>query len=179
MEEKEIWKPIPDFSGYFASNLGKIKSRKRMSNGEIFERVLCPRKYLGYLQIGIYQGVNRKYVQVHRLVASAFLGKSDMVVDHINRIRDDNRIENLRYVTQSENRINSESMPNETIRLIMEGTDFYQDFQTKTAASKALGRDDKFISHLCSRAPESIYNEGRLIVDGIRVKIIRHEKEEK
>ena len=35
---------------------------------------------------------------VHRLVASAFLPKSSIgcVIDHINGIRDDNRVENLR-----------------------------------------------------------------------------------
>jgi hypothetical protein len=41
---------------------------------------------------------------VHRLVAEAFIGPRpiDKTVDHINRVRDDNRIENLRYATASE-----------------------------------------------------------------------------
>jgi len=45
-------------------------------------------------------------VLVHRLVAYAWIGEpatEDMEVDHINRTRDDNRVENLRWVTKKEN----------------------------------------------------------------------------
>lgn len=45
---------------------------------------------------------------VHRMMAEAFLGEipKGYQVDHINRIRTDNRIENLRIVTPSENHLN-------------------------------------------------------------------------
>ena len=45
---------------------------------------------------------------VHRLVAEAFIGPrpDDHTVDHINRVRDDNRVENLRYATASEQNLN-------------------------------------------------------------------------
>ena len=45
---------------------------------------------------------NKRFV--HRLVAEAFIGPrpEEQTVDHINRVRDDNRIENLRYATASE-----------------------------------------------------------------------------
>jgi hypothetical protein len=61
----------------------------------------------------IYYTVNKKvkpfYVSEHRIVMSAFLGREllkDEIVDHINNIRHDNRISNLRIVTYSENNKN-------------------------------------------------------------------------
>ena len=60
----------------------------------------------GYIQIGI----SGKMYYAHRLIILAFLGESDQQVDHINRIKTDNRFENLRYCTHSENQCNRESV---------------------------------------------------------------------
>jgi hypothetical protein len=48
-------------------------------------------------------------VYIHRLVALAFIPNHEnkRVVDHINRNRTDNRVENLRWVTHSENKVNT------------------------------------------------------------------------
>ena len=62
----------------------------------------------GYIRIGIG---GKKYF-VHRLIMMAFLGESDQCVDHINRIKTDNRLENLRYCTHSENSFNREWVEN-------------------------------------------------------------------
>jgi len=53
-------------------------------------------------------GVQKK-IMLHRLIAQA---KPQQIVDHINRIRDDNRIANLRDVSQSENLQNRCMLPN-------------------------------------------------------------------
>ena len=53
----------------------------------------------GYLIIR----VKGKRMYVHRLVMLAFHGKSDLTVDHLNMNKQDNRLENLEYVTAVEN----------------------------------------------------------------------------
>ena len=81
------------------------------SNGEVFVPATkyskahwtfgCMDSY-GYMVVKI-NGIRYK---VHRLVAGAFLGpnpENKPEVNHLNRIRDDNRIENLSYCTRSEN----------------------------------------------------------------------------
>lgn len=63
------------------------------------------RKRDGYLVVCISKNGKRKDAHVHVLVAQAFIPNPDNKpeVDHINCVRDDNRVENLRWVTRSEN----------------------------------------------------------------------------
>ena len=66
-------------------------------------------KRTGYLQVHL----NGKFYNHHRLVALQFIPNDDpahkIFVDHINHDRTDNRIENLRWVTASENNRNKAS----------------------------------------------------------------------
>lgn len=66
----------------------------------------------GYLKATAYNPETKKSrpVAVHQMVAEAFLEPVEgcLYVDHISRIKTDNRVENLRYVTQGENNINTD-----------------------------------------------------------------------
>ena len=60
----------------------------------------------GYLRIGIRDhGIKKGYLK-HRFIFECFHGKindAKLVVDHINNIKIDNRLENLQLITQSQN----------------------------------------------------------------------------
>ena len=66
-----------------------------------------PSKVRGYPRVCVGHG---KTEYVHRLVAKNFIPNPDNLpyVDHINRVRDDNRVENLRWVTALENSNNTQ-----------------------------------------------------------------------
>ena len=113
---KEIWKDIKGFEGiYQVSNLGNVRSldRKVFNKGNNSwcnkkGRILKPTKDKGgYLYVGLYDKENAKTssVKIHRLVALHFCTgyKQGLEVNHKNGVRDDNRSENLEWVTKSQN----------------------------------------------------------------------------
>lgn len=59
----------------------------------------------GYVFAVLMRKYHRWYVGVHRLVALAFIGNpgAGLEINHKNGVRDDNRIENLEWVTHIQN----------------------------------------------------------------------------
>ena len=115
-ESEEIWKDVPGWEGlYQVSNLGRVKALPKsytICNSSVVttqERFLKLR-YMpdGYVRIELNNNGIAKEYPVHRLVALAFIDNPENKphVDHINTIRDDNRVENLRWVTVKENAAN-------------------------------------------------------------------------
>lgn len=116
--EDEIWKDIPGYEGkYQVSSIGRIKSLSRVIKSKnqygdfewrTREKILSPgkRDSCGHLSV-ILNDHHRKSYDVHQLVMLAFHGEppEDMEVCHNNCIGFDNRLENLRYDTRTENMI--------------------------------------------------------------------------
>lgn len=101
----EVFKMIPGFENrYMVSDLGNVMTLDFGGNGKGKRQLMTPVKTAcGYT--GVKLGKDRKRFGVHQLVMLAFGGPcpEGKEVDHINGIRDDNRLENLRYVTRGEN----------------------------------------------------------------------------
>ena len=62
----------------------------------------------GYVRVGLRKNNKTKMFMLHQLLAQAFIPNSENkpFIDHINHIKDDNRINNLRWVSSSENQKN-------------------------------------------------------------------------
>lgn len=91
---------IENASNYFARKDGTIFNSK---TGNIIKGAKHGNGYLTvYLRLD--NGKRKKYF-MHRLIASSFLPnpRNLPMIDHLNRNRDDNRLENLEWVTASEN----------------------------------------------------------------------------
>ena len=107
--QEEIWKDIPEYPGYQVSNFGRVKSFR--SGGIILKDA---GDSYGYRIVVLCNEKGRKTKTIHRLVALAFIPNPNnkREVDHINTIRTDNRVENLRWVTRKENARNPKSKEN-------------------------------------------------------------------
>lgn len=111
--EQEIWKDIVWYEWlYQISSLGRVKSldRKSKSYGNRIRNLkwklskLC-QENIWYNSIRLYNNWINKKFNVHRLVALHFIDNPENKeqVDHINWVRNDNRLENLRWATHWEN----------------------------------------------------------------------------
>ena len=108
---EEIWKDIKEYEGlYQVSNLGKIRSLPRKTNNQYCNGLIMkPHNSFGYLKLQLNKNGKYKWFFVHRLVAQAFLNNysDELQVNHINGIKNDNKICNLEMVTASQNQLHS------------------------------------------------------------------------
>lgn len=97
----EIKKDINGYEGLY----------KVTKKGDVFsyigkEKKLKPSKHTkGYLTVCLYKNNNKKYYQVHRLVAETFIDnpKNKPIVNHIDEDKKNNNYLNLEWCTYSEN----------------------------------------------------------------------------
>ena len=109
----EIWKEIPGSNGfYIVSDQGRVASKHNHGHVDKASFIGAPDGFhflklrkdkYGYLHVKLTIGGKRKGYFVHRLVMLAFVGDSDLQVNHKNENKVDNRLDNLEYVTNKQN----------------------------------------------------------------------------
>ena len=104
----EEWRPITDFPDYEVSNQGNVRS-KYSGEWKTLTQYKDNHKGGNYCLVMIYNNTRRKTIRVHRLVAQSFVPNPENKpeIDHIDRNRQNNNVENLRWATKSENMLNT------------------------------------------------------------------------
>ena len=91
---------FPDYfvgvDGIYSDKFGKMKKMKGSINS------------WGYYNVVLSKDRKKYTKKVHRLIAEMFIPNPDNLsdVDHINRIKTDNRLDNLRWVSRQDNNRN-------------------------------------------------------------------------
>ena len=104
----EQWKDIPDYKGHYkASNLGRIKSLKKLKDFILKINL----SYRGYCYVILYRNSKPEYFLVHRVVAKTFIPNPENKPEVNHKGKDGNKLDNrvcsLEWSTRSENMIHA------------------------------------------------------------------------
>lgn len=114
MNQQEEWRPIKGFEGFYEINqFGVIRTVERIvySLNSSHKRIVRARvrknsiNCYGYYYVRLRNKTGQHNILVHRALMEAFVPNPENkpCIDHINTIKTDNRLENLRWVNHSEN----------------------------------------------------------------------------
>ena len=104
----EVWKDVTGFEGlYQISNYGRLKSFKKVANGQILKQTNKKGNYFSVVLCG--KGKKKRSTRIHRLVAEMFIPNVDGLpqVNHIDGNKQNNNVTNLEWVMASGNVIHS------------------------------------------------------------------------
>ncbi len=157
------FKIIKNFENYSISNFGNVRNDKT-------GRIMKKSNKDGYKVIGLTDvyGIY-KHKRIHRLIAEAFIPNPDNkpFIDHINNQKDDNRIDNLRWCTPSENSGNTQLPYNNTSGLkgvyFLKSTKKWRAQITINGINKNLGNYTNKEDALKARLKKSVEIYGEFI----------------
>lgn len=113
--EGEIWKDVLEYEGfYMASNIGRVRSLNRevlskkagYTTLQVKGKILSPKiDKDGYLSVILCNDSGHKHLRVHQIIGKTFISNPDNLpeIHHKNHTVNDNRTENLMWVTTQQN----------------------------------------------------------------------------
>ena len=115
-----MWKKIERNDNYSINRQGQVRNDR---TGRIKKPTL--NKNNQYLMIDLYKNNKPEKITIHRLVAEAFIPNPEgkLTVDHIDGVRQNNAIDNLRWATYSEqnSRFNTVGVRSESVTVLHHG----------------------------------------------------------
>ena len=166
---KEEWRDIAGYEGkYQISNFGRVKSLPRfIKSGKSRNRkgyrlkkesIIQPSvSYNGYLYVGLSNNNKVSCFRINRLVAQEFIPNPDNLptVDHINRNRIDNRIENLRWASMKMQCNNSDiksriKVISKSVKQYTKDGIFIAEYESVSEAERQTGICHSSISEYCN-----------------------------
>lgn len=166
------WKQTHIFPNeYLVSDIGEVKSLRT-------NKILKPNADKdGYLYYVLCVDGNRKTIKAHRLVAMAFIDNpsNKPAIDHINGDKKDNRVSNLRWVTNLENTNNPNTLHKVVNAAVSRLPKLYAGAEENNFNRKEVriiwddGREELFPSlKMASRAIGKNYSKLSEIINGKR-----------
>ena len=141
---KENWKNVPGFDGYQVSDMGRIRSFR--SGGRIVEEShYLSTKSSRYVEVNVFRDGKRNHVRLAYLILLSFVGErpKGAVIRHLNDVKADNRLSNLVYGNQVENKQdqirNGHGTGLQKYQVAMMRSEFSNGGITKTELSKRYG----------------------------------------
>jgi len=101
MIDTEVWKKVEGFPNYSVSSYGKVRNDNTRKLLKAYD------EGNGYFRVNLYNNGKEHGCLLHRLVAEAFLPQPSKQheVNHKDGNKENNVVENLEWVTRSENHI--------------------------------------------------------------------------
>lgn len=136
MKNKEIYKEVEGFPGYWVSNFGIVYT----ALGRKIKPLIPSPNGIGYMQVNLYKDCKKHKKYVHRLVADAFIPNPDSLpeINHMDHDKTNNAVDNLEWISREENNRYSHCKP--VIDLTTGAI-----YQSAVAVSKALNVSDSTI----------------------------------
>lgn len=162
---KEEWKDIVGYEElYLVSNTGRVKRKERMVEDARGRLRYLPSNELkksnqrGYVVVQLTNmSKESKAFRVHRLVAQAFIPNLNNlpIVNHINGVKDDNRVDNLEWCTEKHNTIHAHktglAKHSKKVAQISLSGEVIKIFNSISDASDSTGVQRTHIGAVCNR----------------------------
>lgn len=161
--EEEIWKVIPGYEPYEASNLGRVKLGNKLIRAYKTNR--------GYYRMPLHESTSKKFLSVHRAVALAHLehdiNKSQ--VNHIDGNKANNCLNNLEWTNGKENVAHAfkTGLRNDNVYVTLKNiiTDEQQKFLSLTDLTKYLNiAMDTLVSYIPRSSKYPMYDKYKVII---------------